>query len=276
MNRDDITKLYDGAVTLEFEERKHRYRATDEAAGLDRAVVPNVTSIIKCLPNDMKSLDLWGARLGADAFRASVAAGEVLSADRIDELARVIYRAHTIARDLSCFIGNQVHDYCEGVINYKLGERDEPPVRVFKESNVKTNLSIGAFAEWTKTHRIEFLASEKKVYHRTIQYTGTMDIDAIVDGQRCVVDIKTGKHKHKTYLAQVAAYAHAHECEHGHMFDGAWIVIISRESGELQTIHIDREQLDSAFQIFMAANAIRMTFDAWKKEVGTWRKGIRY
>ena len=59
-------------------------------------------------------------------------------------------------------------------------------------------------------HGIEVKMMEIPVYGEApYKYAGTADILAKIDGEYCVIDLKTGKRLNRSYIAQVAAYSFA-------------------------------------------------------------------
>jgi hypothetical protein len=60
-----------------------------------------------------------------------------------------------------------------------------------------------------REHMCEWLHIEKPVYHPTMRYAGTLDRAGLVDGDRCVLDIKSGSALYPSVGPQLAAYARA-------------------------------------------------------------------
>jgi hypothetical protein len=55
------------------------------------------------------------------------------------------------------------------------------------------------------------IASEMRVYHKTLRFAGTLDLLAEWKGQRSLIDFKTGSQVPRTVGPQTAAYALAHD-----------------------------------------------------------------
>ena len=63
------------------------------------------------------------------------------------------------------------------------------------------------FYAWCKEYEPKFVECESTVYNRAVGYAGTMDLIAIIDGARTIVDIKTGKNVWPEAALQLAAYS---------------------------------------------------------------------
>lgn len=262
--------LYGGDVLLRFEPYGHRYFVTDKIVGLDAEPIPSVTTITGYLPKDLKD---WAARMGAEYFEDKAVAGKAFDEVEIKVLAEGIRTAYRTANAIACAAGDLAHDYCEKVIKHRLGLGDKPSPE-FVNENVQN--SVNAFTDWVEKHDVEFLASEQKVYSRSAAFTGTLDVDGVIDSKRCVMDFKTGKYITQAHVVQVSAYAHAYEEEFGPTFDGIWLVRLDRASGKLQTKHFDRRQVDFAWMMFCACRAFYTAHESFLTQVKTWKGAPRF
>lgn len=72
-----------------------------------------------------------------------------------------------------------------------------------------------AFLSWWNKARPELIANEHKVYHKLLNYAGTVDMIAVVDGIPTIIDFKTSYKVQKSLCAiQLEAYQRAFE-SHG-------------------------------------------------------------
>ena len=76
--------------------------------------------------------------------------------------------------------GTSVHNSIENWI--KFGIEDVP---------AEHRGSFDGFREWWDRYQPEVLASEMKIYHKLLQYGGTIDLLCIIDGLVTLVDFKT-------------------------------------------------------------------------------------
>jgi hypothetical protein len=90
--------------------------------------------------------------------------------------------------------------------------------------------AVSGFLDWKAKHNVEFLISERFVYSKKHGYVGILDIVAIVDGKRYLVDIKTSNNIYMLeYGMQTSAYLKAYEEETGEKLDGIIIVKFAKE-----------------------------------------------
>jgi hypothetical protein len=102
-------------------------------------------------------------------------------------------------------IGTQAHGLIEWNLRRELGQEAGPEPRVRSEA-------LDAFAEyqaWRDAHEVKPLKVEQTVWHSGLEYAGTLDLLARVNGRLAVVDFKTSKGIYPEYELQVAAYCAA-------------------------------------------------------------------
>lgn len=266
--------LYGGEVSLYFDDGAHAYYVTDMQCGLDYAHTPGVTSITKMIPKNMSD---WGARMAMEEFVDSIAEGEVLTADRVCELQSMLVEAPRRRMDRLAAIGTEVHAYCEKHIRHQLGLRDSPPDRFESETDPSTFYRcVTKYHDWISSYQVEFLAAEKKVYHRTLRYAGTVDAIATVDGKKAIIDFKTRAYRTGGDFLQLAAYWMAYEREHGETFDCAMLVLLPRSQAGFSVASVSREQLTAAKEYYGHCEMFRLATEDYKRTIKSWRKGIKY
>ena len=175
----EITKLYDGEVELIFNKGKHTYTANGEK-------VQGVTGVLGVI--NKPALVGWAAKMCGEYALANMEPGKAYDAIEIEDFVTEIKKAHRRASSKAANIGTIAHNYIEGAIKFKLGIHDSPPI---KPINEQASNAIKAYADFAKHYEIEYHASEPKVYSKLHQYAGTLDIDATINGKRCIVDLKT-------------------------------------------------------------------------------------
>lgn len=234
------TVLYNGEVELVFDDSdfKHVYRANGRE-------VPSVTTILSAVSKP--DLTTWSAKMGAERFKELVTPGEVLDEVSIQNVATEIQWAHKNFLKTAGTIGDIAHKFAEHFIAWKLGKGDRPELPFNKPAQRASK----AFLSWVKDNDIAFKGSEFRVYSRKYHYAGTVDIDAVVAGERCIVDLKTAKGVYKEHLLQVAAYMQALEEENpGTKYDAAWIVKIDKRTARCKSLRIPRDALEDMAGIF--------------------------
>lgn len=103
---------------------------------------------------------------------------------------------------------------------------------------------LEAFILWTKEFDVKPLATESRVYHKTLRYAGTADMPAIVNGQVICVDYKTSASVNKMLTGiQTEAYVKAYE-SHGIRFDGKAILHL-KPNGRYKWVYYDKNDIES-------------------------------
>ena len=109
--------------------------------------------------------------------------------------------------------GTAVHNAIENYTLFGIEDIDEAYAGYFK-----------AYKSWMKQHTLNVLASETKVYHKTLLYAGTADMIAEVDGHTILIDFKTSAAVNRMLTGvQLEAYAKAFE-SHGFSVDSKAIL----------------------------------------------------
>jgi hypothetical protein len=258
----ELTTLYGGKIIVKFFPVSHQYWISkDNGKTFKRA--SGTTTIIGIIDKS-KALTGWASELSADfLFEEYKRKGSLSKEDVI-----LAYIQHEIYKDKSAKLGNDIHDWIEKYIKAKLGKTEIPEM----PENNKIMMGVNAFLDWEKEHKVKFLSSERVVYSKKNDFMGTLDIEANVDGKRCLVDIKTGNGLYNTVRLQTSAYAQADFEENGKEYDGRWAIRLSKEDEEeyiarmmlkdekkkakkrLKGEEVDEKIMIKPFQIFEARN----------------------
>jgi hypothetical protein len=137
-----------------------------------------------------------------------------------------VYKAcdlHSEFKKDAADIGKEAHKWIEGYIK---GETPEMPER--REAQIAVN----AFLDWVKKEGFEIKSSERVVYSKEHDYMGTMDIEAMKEKKRYLIDIKTGNGIYNDAYMQTAAYVKADEEESKRRYAGRYIVRLAKETEE--------------------------------------------
>ncbi len=127
-------------------------------------------------------------------------------------------------------LGGEIHDWIEQYIKHKLKLPNCPMPEMPEGQNVM--IGVTSFLEWESAHKVKFLWSERILYSRKHDYIGRGDFAAIVDGETCLCDIKTGNGMYNSVRAQTAAYVAADTEESGQKYVGRWAIRLTKESSE--------------------------------------------
>ena len=223
-----IYKLYNGNIELDFDEAKHVYRVDGEP-------IISVTGVSAPKPG----LVWWAAREAADYVKEHLKPGVPLDEIEIEELCEAARKAHSRKASKAALIGTTAHAACEAFI-----KGEEPKV-----INQAAKNSFDSFLAWVEDNDVEFIASEAKVYHNVLRYAGTLDVDAVVNGERCIVDLKTSNAIYPEMRLQVAAYARAREQELGIQYKRGWILRLPKDKSGFEAVPVDT--IDEDFVAFL-------------------------
>lgn len=138
-------------------------------------------------------------------------------------------------------LGGKIHDWIEHYIKHKIDSKKFRRPEMPQDDAVATGAT--SFLEWESQHKVKFLWSEKVIYSLKHDYIGKGDFAAIVDGQMCLCDIKTGNGMYNSVRAQTAAYAMADTEESKTKYMGRWAIRISKETEEeyYKRMHLKNE-----------------------------------
>lgn len=274
-------KLYNGEVTLQFDEGKHVYYANGERAW---GVTSATGTIDKSGP-----LIYWAVnKMCLPFLKTQIIPGK--SYDEV-ELSRIFTEAatqHNRKKDDAANIGTLGHAWVESYIKYKINQQYELDQMPYPEYATMPEMPINpilqnvanAFLAWESEHHVTFRASEAKIYSKKYGYAGTMDIEATVDGDLCVVDLKTSNHIVDEYRFQVAAYMNARKEELGHKYKAYWILRVGKEKkvnkDGVEAVEFEARRYDvkteykQDLSAFLGALAVYKRLQELKKN-GTWR-----
>ena len=226
-----IQKLYGGKVEVKFYSDGHAYWVNGKRT-------TGVTTYLGIIDKS-RALIPWAVGLYKDYLTAALANGGV-TIENIEEGAR----QHTIRKEEAASIGSDVHDWIE---KYIKGEKPEMPER--KEAQIGVN----AFLDWVKANKVKFISSERVIYSRKHDFVGRMDIEAKVNGELCLIDIKTSNGLYNTYNIQTAAYVKADEEESKRKYEGRWLLRLAKETeAEFIKRMSDKGKSDVPYQVFEA------------------------
>lgn len=201
-------KMYGGKVTVDFYPDSHSY-------WVDGKRVTGVTTYLGIIDKS-RALVPWAVELYRNHLIANIGS---LTMRHIEEGAKL----HTVKKEEAATIGSHVHKWIEGYI-----KKESPEMPEQKEAQIGVN----AFLDWVSANKVKFISSERIIYSRKYGYVGTMDIEAKVNGELCLIDIKTSNNIYNSYYLQTAAYVRADEEERKVKYDGRWVLRLAKETEE--------------------------------------------
>jgi hypothetical protein len=218
--------LYKGKVSIRFFPDSHQY-------WMNGVRKTGATTIIGILDKSM-ALIPWATELCSEFLIQKLKDGHIITEEHVYE-AEV---QHSVKKQEAADTGSKIHDWCERYIRHKLKEKgfDKPDM---PEENAVI-VGVMAFLDWEKEHKVKFISSERIVYSKKYDYMGKMDIEATVDGELCLIDLKSSNGLYNSVRMQTAAYVKADEEERGKkIYTGRWAIRLSKET---ETEYLDRMQ----------------------------------
>ena len=212
------------AAARPYDEKKSKYYTPDGK------VVKSVTGILGSLGWSKNALVAWArkeAMSGHDPF------------DR---------------RDAAADAGKVCHYLIECYIHKKRPEIEKIAPYILMQAKVKFN----SFIEWQERDKPQFIKSEVRlISQETVEgvnyfFGGTIDLIAIMNGEMCLVDFKTGKGVYADHIIQVAAYLTAAQANGYNVGMGTVRILhIPQAEGEpVNLIPISVEDLKIGWTVF--------------------------
>ena len=168
----------------------------------DKTIVPGVTTVLNLLSKP--ALVPWANKMGLQGIDTS---------KYVDDKANIGTLAHAIITDKLTGKETDTSDYSKNQID--LAEN-----------------SCLSFWEWGKDHKIEsVMFVERPLVSEAHRFGGTLDIYAVVNGRKEIIDLKTGSGIYDEHIYQVAVLKMLLQ-ENGFPVDGTRVVNIPRAETE--------------------------------------------
>lgn len=243
--------IYGGDIKIEFFEGKHLYKVYDLKNPEKEPHIP-VSATGATGVKDKPALKFWAANLTRDFLLGHLKNNVQITEQLIVEAAKQHMMRSQEAKDS----GTNVHKWIEQHI---AGLKPAMPADK-QEQN-----AVLAFLRWQNQHKVEFIGSEKLVYSKQHDFVGLLDIVGVVDGQRCVIDLKTGTPQtvqlysdgkkaelvaaYEEHRYQTAAYHKAWEEMTGDkLADLRWVLYLGKETPTFEAVQVNNVDGDySAF-----------------------------
>lgn len=235
----DVTIIF--GQELVFDEEKHAYTWAGE-------FVPGVTTILQCLGKP--ALVPWAAGMAANHWLEAIKSGRT----DFDVIHKESKSAHRKKAQDAADIGQNVHQYAECWFK----KQTLPELKTDQAKH-----GVDAFHKWLDAHKVEILASERRIFSQQYHYAGTTDFVAKIDGELGVGDIKTSSGIYPEMRFQTAAYQHALQEEKDMKFDVRWIIRFDKKTGEFEAKSFYDFDLD--FNGFSAALTLHRTLQTIAK-----------
>lgn len=210
--------------------QNHQYRA-------DGKHMPGVTTVIGVL--DSPALTRWKVKTQAEGTaRASFDNPPLENEPREEYVARMRAIAqrefeHERLADEAARIGTGVHQLIEHAVKKMLGEVIPAPV-VPEESVFR----FAGWREWANDVGLTPLASEARLFHKTLNYCGTLDLLCMLKSDGSVVDFKPQSSVYTSRRLQLAGYRMALESMGFPVLRG-FLNVLPRDGGDITMVEVD-------------------------------------
>ncbi len=248
--------LYNGKIKLTFDPKLHTYK-------VDNNVVYGVTSIIGVL--NKPALMYWAVNQAVEFLEKAWKVGK--SYDEIEKhnLLESAKSAHRKKKQEAADVGQLFHQWADKYVQAKINDTQIPDMPI----NPSLLSTVQAFLKWESENKIKWLTSEQKIFSIANNYAGTLDAEAIVNGELSVIDYKTSSGIYDEYFYQTAAYIKAREEEapksllnyllsrfgiKNYTYKKAWILRVSKQGGDFDKGFSDKIEKD--FAVFLACKTI--------------------
>lgn len=235
-------KLYDGAIEIDLNEGNHRYTVNGKYA-------TGVTTILGVIDKS-GPIKFWAVGLMEDFLIKKLVGnidedfepndvirkefGMLALIQSIEEAAE----QHTLFLKDAANVGTQAHGWCEEYIKAKLAKKS---TKIEMPEDPRVIVAVAAFLDWEKKHKVKFVSSERLVYSKKYGYCGKMDIEAIIDGKLCLVDLKTSNDLRAEVKLQATAYMKADEEERDIKYEGRWAIRLAKETEEEYHMRLNKK-----------------------------------
>lgn len=237
-------------ITLD---KRHCYRRAGK-------VIPGTTSIIKIL--DAPALDAWKVRVQVEGTARAAfhnppdgynvdeerrALDEIEYVERLVRIAKAEFEHERLANE-AADVGKQVHALIEHAIREQLGEPTEPPA-----ASEEALFTFAGWRDWAKGVGLEPLMAEGRVYHPSLNYCGTFDLLAMIDGRPAIADWKPQARIYPERRLQSAAYREALHYMGWPPLEG-YIVAMPRDGGAIEMLPLEYpgQEMAADFDAFKA------------------------
>jgi len=226
-----------------LDEASHRYYYLED----DKKIyVPGVTTINSVL--DKPGLNNWKIKTTVGYIGAHLP--QLRADDLTKEKALEIFRkAKEYADELAkeqADIGKRIHDL---IHLHLLGEKVDLSIE-----DGKVQAGFIAFLSWLNEHEFKPIATEKVVYHPTLNYAGTLDTVGELDGKLTVLDWKSGSGIYLESYLQISAYVKAYEVMSGKQVEQAFIIHLGKTDGSFLPYEV--KDIETPFSLFLACLTI--------------------
>lgn len=290
-------KFYNDTIEVFFDKTPHIYFKYNPDGV--REDIDGVTTVLHVLNKEY--LKPWVAKVTINKMKELMMTpdGRIKSFSTEELLAwfEEAKREHKNVLNNAGNIGTLAHDAIEVSIKHAIattgGVVKTCPVVVLKEFDNFTPEQVqqaqncaNAAYQWMIDHSVVWMNTEKKIYSREYDYSGTLDGDAFISScndrwckgcrgrifqqRRAVTDWKTSNQLSTDYALQTAAYVLAHLEEYEDLvIQDRWIMRLGKEDGKFECWYLPSETFEDDITAFLNVLATYRSMDKIEKRTAT-------
>lgn len=256
--------LYGGEVELFFDSKLHIYYVVEDGI---KYLVPGVTTVIASAIDKSAALSQWAANECLLSYAKAASTSVITEFNFLEEIQNHKF-AHKKISQNALNVGSMAHDWLESRIKEMVkSSKVFPPL----PENDQAQKAIEAALSWMNEHEFTPLDTERKIYSRIWNFTGTLDFTGTIKykGKHIFVigDFKTSKAIYTDYRMQSAAYQDAWEEEFGAgAIDARVILRLGKDDAEFEA------------QVLEHDDHFERDIDGFRSALGVyaWSKSIYY
>jgi hypothetical protein len=218
-------KLYNGEVTILFDEGRHRFFHVDGSS------IKGVTSYTGVL--DKPALVPWAVKMmGIYLYKnwdIKKVKTEAAKANLIETAKREFRRIKEEAAEK----GKEAHAWAEDWTKGKKPKMPEDP---------ETRNAVIAFLDWFKQSGIKITSQERFIYSKKYNYAGIMDWEGKRSKSLIIGDYKATNAIYDEMRFQLALYWNAREEETGKQYEEGDIIQFGKQTAEFGKLVIPRKE----------------------------------
>lgn len=268
-----VHDLYGGEVQISFDSEPHVYKRIKPGPETVLAGATSKTGIL-----DKPGLRRWYLMQGVDSFKKILPVGGFLTEDLQRDIVTGFMGNGEKTRNKAGDIGTEIHDHISALIKSRIGFHSPLP----PSDNVTVRRCVDAWMKWDLENQIEWEESERLVYSKAYETTGTLDQVGRIPGTgtRRLFDVKSSKDIFDEYWLQIGGYWGMYNEEMVFLgrqeVDEAQIIRLDKETGLVEpTVAIDRELLEELWYHFLKCHELYLWQKTWSKKLRAFTKGVK-
>lgn len=293
--------FYNNTVEIRFEKIEHKYYLVDPELG-SLTLLKNISTVSHIVDRS-HALIPWTAKVTVEKMLRLVPTYNAelnpanppllvlkhLTLEEFTKLALEAKSAHSDKLDDAGEVGKIAHSWLEKYILATLASQDTAELLDKKCVDPRSTSCVDAALAWIKAHNVRWLETERKVYSKKHQCSGTMDglalTDSCSDPTCCrvqykdhlsLIDWKTSNYLYIEFLYQTAAYQgfYTEEFPEQHI-DDRWVIRLGKEDAEFDPWYLGPETFQEDFDGFIACLTLRRIVDSVEERMKFQKKMVR-